>query len=53
MLQAAACHEVSAANPLSVLIKDSRSTKKRGKLKKKKDRLDAQQLAFKGDRYSD
>lgn len=36
MLQAAACQEVSAANPLSVLIKDSRSTKKRVKWRRKK-----------------
>lgn len=52
-LQAAACREVSAANSLSVLIKDSWSTKKRAKVKKKKDKLDAQQLVFKGDRYSE
>jgi hypothetical protein len=45
ILQAAACHKVSVAHPLSVFDK-SLGTRKEGNVKKKRDKLDAQQASF-------
>lgn len=51
MLQAAACHEMSMAQPLSVFDKREPEHRKRGKVRKKKTNWMLNNLAFKGDRY--
>lgn len=46
MLQAAACHEMSIAQPLSVFDKRQPEHKKEGESEEEKDKVDAQQAGF-------